>query len=205
MKTWKKGASKIKNDVLAAHQNSINKFDEINKYDFAEKNIKKYNAHETVDRQVSEVPIYDNVTLGINTEGDIEKLKNFFRGRRLSRDGERFERFEGADEVMNEAGAEYLLSNHQQIMSISNATSFFKDRDEVKPLVEEYAGNISELLCSKYREWAVKVEFFDMIIDNLANSYHLFLLKSVGDKQRSHMSHFKQSQPQDPMKGLNEM
>ena len=130
---------------------------------------------------------YDSRTLGIDVDSDIEYLKNFFRGRRLSKDGNRYIYFKGGQEIMTEAGAEFLLSNHRSMLSISNATTNISDENQIKAVCEEYGGNLTEELCDKHREWKIDKSFFDIVIDNLTNSYMFFLQKSLGDKQRKHM------------------
>lgn len=138
-------------------------------------------------RQFVNAPEYDSRTLGIDTNEDIERLKNFFRGRRLSPDGKKYVEIPGLQVIMNEAGSEYLFSNHAQMVSIANATTYFENINQVLDAAEEYADNILEIICAKYREWEIDKAFFDLIVDTLARLYYFFLLKCLKDKQRVHM------------------
>jgi hypothetical protein len=143
--------------------------------------------NDTYYRQNISIPQYDSRTLGIDVAPDIEKLKNFFRGRRLDNEGKKFIKFDGAQEIINEAGSEWLLSHHESMLSISNATTNLKDNNVILELCEEYANNLNEIVCSKYREWGIDPAFFDIIIDSLARNYQLFLLKSLDNQQRKLM------------------
>lgn len=179
----------------------FNKFEKIvrkaeEKFAPEPKNIIQSQQNEIANRQFANNIQYDSRTLGIDTNPDIEQLKNFFRGRRLSRDGKKYLPIPGGQQIMSEAGAEWLLSNHAIMTSISNATTFIKDPNQILSACEEYAGNILEILCVEYRHWKIDKAFFDMIIDTLTTSYQLFLQKALGDKQRQHM-HGSRDTPQN--------
>lgn len=150
-------------------------------------------------RQYLNVPSYDSKTLGIDVTGEIEYIKNIFRGRRLDTKGKKFIPFDGAHIIMNEAGAEALLSFHAFILSISNATTNFRDHNHIRGLCEEYGGNILESLCTNYKVWEVDKSFFDYIIDTLCNHFEMFLLKSMNDGQRKYMHGMTEQPQQNPM------
>lgn len=150
-------------------------------------------------RQTLNVPQYDSRTLGIDIQADIEKFKNIFRGRRLDPEGKKYINFEGAQEILNEAGSEWLLSNHESMLSISNATTNIENNNQVLELCEEYADNLLEILLSMEKEWEINPAFFDMIIDTLVRNYQLFLLKSYKNEQRRLMAGQPQQQPENVM------
>jgi hypothetical protein len=151
-------------------------------------------------RHTVSIPQYDSRTLGIDIQGDIEKVKNVFRGRRLDAKGKKFIQYEGSIEIINEAGAEFLLSNHENMLSIANATTNIKDENFIRELCEEYADDLLEIILSMEEEWELNASFFDLIIDTLVRNYQLFLLKSLHNLQRKLMLGVSDSpQPQQQM------
>jgi hypothetical protein len=138
-------------------------------------------------RQTVSVPQYDSRTLGIDIQADIEKIKNFFRGRRLDAEGKKFVKFSSSQEIISEGGSEWLMSHHESIMNIANATTNFSDNNQILEMCEEYGDNLLEILLSMEKEWDINPAFFDMIIDTLVRNYQMFLLKSLNNLQRKLM------------------
>lgn len=146
------------------------------------------------NRQTIIPPQYDGRTLGIDIDDEVEKLKNFFRGRRLNAKGDKYVYFPGATKIVSEGGAEWLLSHHEIMLSLANATTNITENNLILALCEEYADNLLECVLGEEEEWEINAGFFDMIIDTLTRRYQLFLLKSLYDKQRKYM-HGQHSEP----------
>lgn len=135
-------------------------------------------------RQYSQYP--DPRLLGIEVQQEVEDLILAFQGKRISDDGESIIDIPCSLKIINQEGAQLILGLYKTRMSVSNATTMFNSEKKLMQHCKTFAENINELICSRHKDFDISEDFFDIIIDTLADNFELFLRKSLGDKQRKY-------------------
>jgi len=79
--------------------------------------------------------------------------------------------------LINDDGFDMLMFHFISLITANISTSHLTD-DEIRDLAEEFAIEISNMICNNYKKWNIKKHHFDMIIDTLDNNFFIFLKKA---------------------------